>query len=127
MSSGKGENRKHRATGQKPPGGAREGSGRPEGSKNTLAYGEVKAIKAAGLRVPATATPEAKELADEALGIVADIMRGGVSYLTASHQLKAATRIREEVCGPLAQKLEHSGPDGGPLQVSIQINRTVKK
>ncbi|WFG54178.1 hypothetical protein Mx9_p71 [Myxococcus phage Mx9] len=28
--------------------------------------------------------------------------------------------IREEVCGPLAQKLEHSGPEGGALVVEVR-------
>lgn len=122
---GKGDNRKHRATGKKPPGGKREGSGRPEGSANTLEYGEVRAIKAAGLRVPEGAHPEARDLADEALGVIIKAMRGEISFVESGIRQKAAVRIREEVCGPLAQKHEHAGHDGGPLQVSINVVRTV--
>lgn len=111
--------RKHRGTG-KPRGGKREGSGRPEGSANTLEYGEVRAVKAAGLRVPESATPEQRELADESLGILVDIMRGKVrravreeeegEYLAVPMDLRmrTATHIREEVCGPLKQRVEHS-------------------
>jgi hypothetical protein len=92
-----------------PPGG------RPRGSNNTLEYGEVKAVKAAGLRVPDTAKPAERELADEALGLLVTVMRGGVHFMEAPTRLKAATRIREEICGPLATKVEHSGKDGGPM------------
>jgi hypothetical protein len=107
--------RKHRSTGKKPPGGPRKGSGRPEGTPNTLEYGEVKAVKVSGLRIP-EGTPEAHvELADRALEKIVDIMEGRVSYLSASHVLKAATRLREEVCGPIAQKHEVSG------SVSIRV------
>jgi hypothetical protein len=119
--------RKHRATGSKPPGGARPGAGRPAGATSALEYGEVKAVKAAGLRVPEAAPKEYRELADEALGVLIDVMRGDANFLKAPIQLKAATRLREEICGPLAQKLEHTGKDGEALQVSININRTVKK
>lgn len=48
------------------------------------------------------------ELADEALGTIAAVMRGQVHYLEAQSRLKAATRVREEVGGPLTQKVEHS-------------------
>lgn len=36
-------------------------------------------------------------------------MEGEVSHFQAGHVLKAATRLREEVCGPLAQRVEVSG------------------
>lgn len=121
---GRADDRKHRATGQ-PKGGKRPGAGKPLGTKQVLEYGEVKAIKAAGLRVPEAASPGAREVADEALATLIDGMRGELSYLEGPMQVKCAVRLREEICGPLAQKLEHSGPDGGALQVSIQINRTV--
>lgn len=110
--------RKHRATGN-PKGGKREGAGRPEGVKNELDYGEVKAIAACRRRVPAEAPAEDVELADEALGHIAAVMRGQVHYLEAGSRLKAATRVREEVCGLLTQKLEHTGADGGPMVVEI--------
>lgn len=106
-------------------GGKRESAGRPPGSRNVLGYGEVAAIKAAGLRVPEAAPVDHRELADEALSTVVDVMRGRVHWQEAGPRLKAATLIRQEICGPVPTKLEHSGADGAPL--SITINRTVKK
>lgn len=100
--------RKHRATGNKPPGGKRAGAGRPLGVKNTLALGEVAAVKAAGLRVPESATPEHRALANRALERIAAVMEEKVSYLQATPVLKASTTIREEICGPVKQRVEHS-------------------
>lgn len=117
--------RKHRATG-KPRGGARNGAGRPTGSNNALAYGEVRVVKAAGLRVPENATPEMRELADEGLDVITRVMRGEVSFIEAPVRLKAAAMVREEVCGPVAKQVNLAGSDGGPLQVSINISRTVR-
>lgn len=101
-------------------GGKRPGAGRPLGSKNVLGLGEVKALKAAGLRVPKDAPEGHRELADEALQRIVDVMRGDVSYLEAGGVLKASTHIRAEICGELTKKVEASGPDGGPLEVVIK-------
>lgn len=90
------------------------------GSANALPLGAIKAIKAAGLRVPKEATPEARELADEALQRIVDVMREDVDGFKAGGVLKAATHIRSEICGPLVQKVEASGPDGGPLEVIVK-------
>lgn len=117
--------RKHRATG-KAKGGARQGAGRPEGSFNALNLGEVGAVKAAGLRVPATASPQERDLADECLDTITRVMRGQVSYLEAPVRLKASAVLREEICGPVAQKHELTGKDGERLRVSININRGQK-
>jgi hypothetical protein len=112
--------RRHRATGKRPPGGSRPGAGRPQGSSNTLEYGEVRALKAVRLRVPTGATPELEHLAGRALERIVDVMEERVSSFQARAVLSAATRIREEACGPLAQKLEHSGPEGGALVVEVR-------
>ncbi len=112
--------RKHQATG-KPRGGKRPGAGRPEGSANTLGYGEVRAVKACRLRVPADATPEQAELADRALQRLVDVMEEKVFYQVAGTVLGAATRVREETCGPLKQKHELTGADGEPLSISINF------
>lgn len=112
--------RKHVATGQRPPGGKRPGAGRPKGSANTLELGEVKALKAIRLRVPKDADPEVAQLADRALQRIVEVMEEGVSPLHSRAVLAAATRIREEACGPLTQRLEHTGADGGPLVVEIR-------
>jgi hypothetical protein len=85
------------------------------------ALGEVKAIRSMRLRVPDGASPEVADLAGEALEKLVAVMREQVDYTQASHVLKAATRIREETCGPLAQKVEHTGKDGAPLSIVIDL------
>jgi hypothetical protein len=75
--------------------------------------------------VPDGASQESVELADRAQQRIIDVMEERVGQFNASFVLKAATRLREEICGPLATKVEHAGHDGGPLQVSINIVRTV--
>lgn len=100
--------RKHRATG-KPRGGRRPGAGRPRGSKDVLPRGAVAAIKAAGLRVPADATPAQKDLADRCLERIADVMEERVNPFGAFSVLTAARGLREEICGKVAEKHEHSG------------------
>lgn len=98
-----------------PRGGKREGAGRPPGAKNALPQGCVAAIKAANLRVPDKAPQAHRDLANRALERIADVMEDKVSSLTAFAVLTAARTLREEVCGPVPKKLEHSGPDGGPI------------
>lgn len=100
-------------------GGKREGAGRPAGSKNVLELGAVRAIKAARLRVPETVTPEAADLADRAQQRIIDVMEEQVHFTSAPSVLKAATRIREEICGVLSQRHEVTGRDGGALVVEV--------
>lgn len=100
--------RKHVSTG-KPRGGKRPSAGRPAGSGNALEYGEVRALGAAKLRVPEAAEVGVKRLADRALERIVDVMEERVWERQGRNVLAAATRIREEACGPLAQKVEHSG------------------
>jgi hypothetical protein len=88
-------------------GGKREGAGRTKGSKNTLDYGEVRAIGAAKLRVPESAEEGVKRLADRALERIVDVLEERVWEGQARNVMAAATRIREETCGPLTQKVEH--------------------
>lgn len=113
--------RKHRATGAG-RGGRREGAGRPSGTTNALGMGEVRAVKACRLRVPETATPEQAELADRALQRVIDVMEEQVPYQRATSVLGAAARIREEVCGPVKQKHEVSGPGGAPINFAVDLS-----
>jgi len=91
--------------------------------REALPRGAVIAIRALKHRVPAGASPEAAELAGEALETVVEVMRGNVRKLT-RERLTAAAMLREEMCGPVPKKHEHTGPDGGP--VSISINGIVK-
>lgn len=88
-------------------GGKRPGAGRPLGAKNVLPQGAVLAIKAAGLRVPQTATPAERELADRALSRIADVMEERVHSFGAFSVLTAARGLREEICGKVADKHEH--------------------
>lgn len=90
-------------------GGKREGAGRPAGTYNSLPYGAVKALKAAGLRVPAGASPEVAEVAGYALERMVDVLAGKVSAAKAVTVLKAATVVREELCGPIERKLQVQG------------------
>lgn len=121
---GRANDRKHRPTGT-PKGGTRDGAGRPKGAKNTLTYGQVKGLAACRLRVPDDASPQVIALADRTLERLIAVMEEKVNSFQAGSVLKAATRIREEALGPLAQKHELTGANGGPLSVSIEINRTV--
>lgn len=102
--------RKHVATGN-PKGGKRPGAGRPQGSKNTLPLGAVKAIKVAGLRVPESATPQERQLADRALERIVDVMEERVfAFGGQAHAVLTAARgIREEICGKVADKHQLDG------------------
>lgn len=90
------------------------------GSDNALPLGAVKAIKALGLRVPADAPDAHRELADEALQRIVDVMREDVDGFKAGAVLKAATHLRDEICGPLAQKLKVAGDKDEPLEVVVR-------
>lgn len=118
--------RKHVATG-KPKGGKREGSGRPEGSTNALALGEVAAVKAAGLRVPESATPAQRDLADRALQRIAAVMEEKVGAFASTAVLKASTHIREEICGALKQKVEHTFDGVTDEQLEARYRELVAK
>lgn len=106
-------------------GGKREGAGRPRGSTNALPLGTVAALKALRLRVPEGAAPEVAEVAGRCLERVADVLEGKVHFTDAGHVLKAAAMLREELCGPIAQKLQHTGADGAPL--SFELVRRERK
>ena len=102
-------------------GGKRPGAGRPPGVVEVLGRGEVKAIRAARLRVPEGIHPAAEEMAQRALERIVDVMEERVHHTQAGGVLKAATRLREEACGPLLQKVALTDPTGeGPLQVVVQ-------
>lgn len=89
-------------------GGKRSGAGRKPGSKNTLGYGQVKALLAVGMRVPEGASDQQKAIADRAQERILHVMEGLVNFKLAQPVLKAATHIREEICGPVRQRVEHS-------------------
>lgn len=99
-------------------GGHRLGAGRPKGAKNALPQGAVAALRALKHRVPEGTPEELADLAGEALETVADVMRGRFRR-GGTERLNAARAVREEVCGPVKQKLEHTG--------SIEITKIVRE
>jgi hypothetical protein len=103
-------------------GGARKGAGRPDGSTNALALGEVRALKSLRHRVPDGAAPELADVAGEAFEAIVQVMRGEISPMNgqAAAILKASSMVREEVCGPVAQKLHVGGPNGEALEIVIR-------
>jgi|SRR5579859_7561694 len=94
-------------------GGARVGAGRKKGIPNGVG-------RLGLLRVPDNATAYEKKLAGLALRRVIDVMEMNAS-LEPHAVLKAAVRVREEICGPLVQRHEHAGPNGDAIAVNINI------
>lgn len=103
-----------------PNGGPRPGAGRPKGSKNDLRLGEIRAVKAMRFRVPADVSEPVGKVADRAFQRLVDVMEARVYHKHANTTLQAATRLREEICGPVKQKIEHSGDAEAPLQIVIK-------
>lgn len=62
------------------------------------------------MRVPEATPPELATVADEAFGRMVSIFRGS-RHRYQGVQLAAARAVREEICGPLTQKLAVSGLD----------------
>jgi hypothetical protein len=120
LSEAGGGKRKHRATGRPKTGGKREGAGRPEGSTNALPLGAIEALKVGAMRVPEGSSAEAKELASLAFQRMVDVMMERVSSFHAANVLKSSTQVRHEICGPLAQRMEHTGKDGDSLQIVVK-------
>ncbi len=84
-----------------------------------LPRGSRGAIKAIRHRVPHGTPEEVATAADEAFGRIVDVMRGNVRK-GAGDVLRAATAVRAEVCGPIVQKLEHTGADGQAMVVEVR-------
>lgn len=112
--------RKHRATGKPPPGGKRPGAGRPPGSTNALPYGVVQAMKALNLRVPEGRPEPEKAVANRAFERIIDVMEEKVPFKDAPGVLKAASILREEICGPVKQRIEHSFNDATDEQLQAK-------
>lgn len=110
-----------------PRGGKRTGAGRKTGSVDTVnrlkPRGATSALKSLRHRVP-EGTPDAlADIAGEAFQAIVDVMRGESYGAEGFTILSASKLVREEVCGPVKQKHEVTGADGGPVQVSISISR----
>lgn len=89
-------------------GGKRQGAGRPPGA-NVLPYGASKGLKALRRGAPKDATESEIELAGLAEDAIRDTLNGTVHYSDVLGRLKAAGMALDRVCGPVAQKHEHSG------------------
>ena len=63
------------------------------------------ATRAIQWRVPTEAPDDVRAVADEALQTITTIMRGGDAGLR-GERLRAAVRVREEVCGPIVQHID---------------------
>lgn len=68
-----------------------------------------RVIKTAGYRVPKDAPPEVAAIADRALQRYVDVMDERVEPMMAGHVLRAAEKVREEVCGPVPKEVKISG------------------
>lgn len=89
--------------------GGRAGPGRPPGSgKGGLPADEVHALKSLRYRVPVDAPDLLADVAGEATHVILEVMRGAVEAYPHA-RLRAAARIRDEVCGPIVKKVEVTG------------------
>lgn len=91
--------------------------GRPQGSTNALPRGSVQALRGLRYRVPDTCPQPLAELADEAVEVVADVLRGNVPTGQMQHRLKAATILRNEACGPIPKTVEHQ--HAGSMEINV--------
>ncbi len=95
-----------------PRGGARPGAGRPRLSDDRdedifspETYRALRSVRNS-VRVPADAPDDHREIADEAFDTIVEVMRGRVHPFMATVRLKAASMVREEICGPVVRKIE---------------------
>jgi hypothetical protein len=68
--------------------------------------GAVKAIKSLNLRKPDKMTPEQEEMLRETEDAIVKVMKGKVHGSVAGPVLKAAVTIRDEIVGPVAQRID---------------------
>ena len=83
--------------------------------------GELGALRGLQARVPTEASEEDRELADAARDTIVSVMLGQVHPAHSHSRLLAAKYVREEICGPIAQKLVHTGPDGNAPVVEFKV------
>lgn len=92
-------------------GGLRPGAGRfalPEEKKGypQLSHVETRALRGLHYRVAPDTHPVLGDIADSALIRMIDVMNEQVDPVHAGNVLKAASMIRDEICGPIAKKVE---------------------
>lgn len=104
-------------------GGRRPGAGRKAGTKNVLPLGTVAVLNAARIarkRLGDDAHPDDLAAVTRVYERVADVLEERVDWRSATPVLKAGAMVADAVAGPLAQKHEHAGEGGGPLEVVIR-------
>lgn len=84
-------------------GGSRSGAGRPKGSRDAATKEHL-----------ATLTELAREHTDIALNALVQVASNGVSE---NAKVSAAIAILDRGYGKPVQSLEHSGPDGDPIEL----------
>lgn len=84
-----------------PQGGARPGAGRPKGSKDKVARKKREALG-----------EMARAYTDQAIEALLDVAKNGQD----GPRVSAATALLDRGWGRPVQAMEHSGPDGGPVE-----------
>ena len=79
-------------------------AGRPPGSTNALPKGCVQAVLSLRHRTPKDLDPELVAVADEAFGVIVRAMRGEFHFQDAGPRIRAATTVREELCGKVEER-----------------------
>lgn len=104
-------------------GGRRPGAGRKPGTPNVLPTGTVAALDAARIaqkRLGKDADPADLAVLQHVYSRVADVLAEKVDFRQAGHVLKGSAMVADAVAGPIVQKVQASGADGGPLTVLIR-------
>ena len=85
--------------------GKRRGGGKRPRAASKRPTSAAAASRAIGWRVPREAPDDIRAVADEALQTITSVMRGGDAGERGA-RLRAAVRVREEVCGPIVQRID---------------------
>jgi hypothetical protein len=110
------DKRKHVKTGRKAPGGRRPGAGRPFGALDRVprpTHGQIATITR---HIPADATPAERQAAIYGLQRLVELASDDDNPTVA---IKAAIRLRDEICGVLTQRHEVTGAGGGAITVEV--------
>lgn len=85
-------------------GGKREGAGRPRGQRNAATKDQIASI-----------SELAKQHSDQAMAALVEIATN--SQASEGARVSAANSILDRAWGKPVQSLEHTGKDGGPVEV----------
>jgi hypothetical protein len=77
--------------------------------RRDLPMGMVKAIKGLRHRVPPDTHEALAAVADRSFERLVEAMEGKVSFRQVPSVIKAATALREEICGPMPKEVKVSG------------------